>query len=133
MNRLIAAKLRSFLVRLLPGLSEDLKLAQYTRDWVLPVKPTRPDLARNVPEGLLGTVGIDFHAEEQLTRIASYRSDQHKALFEALRSDRAINRFGSARRPSVTGNWPASLPRLASCRRPSAEDWPRSGSSTASG
>ena len=36
---------------------------------------------------MLGTTGIDLHAEEQLTRLASWTSERHQALFKELRAD----------------------------------------------
>jgi hypothetical protein len=44
----------------------------------------------NAPRTMLGIRGIDFRAEEQLPRIASWISEDNRRLFEELRSDPAL-------------------------------------------
>ncbi len=72
--------------------------ARYTRKWIRPCLPSKPDALQYVPAGVIGNRGISLHPEEQLAKLALWKSESYQRLFTALRNDPSINtqRLGQA-------------------------------------
>lgn len=106
-----ARRLVSLLGRSVPELRKDMGSARYMKDRIVPLAPERPDDVKNMPLTRLDTPGIDLDEQAQLARLESFKSERHQALFEALRSDPAINAF-SLGKPAVSNTF---------CNTPDAE------------
>src|SRR5436305_15081133 len=91
MTDLIASKPTAFLKKVLRKISptwrEDFKLLEHARSQIVPIPPSQPDAVAVVPQTVIGTRGIDLHAEEQLARLATWTGERYQTLFQELRAD----------------------------------------------
>jgi hypothetical protein len=94
MKNALVDKMSSALTQLVPPLRDDRKLADYMREHVYPIAPRIPDEVTNKPLSRLDPVGIDLRGDAQLALLSTFRSERHQGLFNALRTDATINRFG---------------------------------------
>jgi hypothetical protein len=94
MNNGLSSKSTAFLKKVLrkvsPTWRNEFELLEYTRSRIVPIPPSRPDTVSVVPLTMLGARGIDFHAEEQLARLASWTAPRYQTLFRELRADPAL-------------------------------------------
>jgi len=90
MREFVSRKTAGLFRKLSPQLKSDHALAHYARAKITPIPPTQPDTVRNMPLTVLGSRGIDLHLEEQLARVASWRSEENQKLFEEIRQDPAL-------------------------------------------
>jgi hypothetical protein len=75
--------------RLSPALADDMRLARYVKQWVLPRDTGTKEYY--VPSHVLGHAGFDLHLQDQLARISRWNDGQYQRLFRNLREDSAIN------------------------------------------
>ena len=75
--------------RLSPGVADDIRLARYVKEWVLPRDPGTKEYY--VPSYSLGHAGFDLHVDDELARISRWTDARYRRLFRNLRDDPDIN------------------------------------------
>jgi hypothetical protein len=90
----IQRRLTSILAQVSPALRDGIEIVKHAREYAIPNPPLNRDAVANKPVTRLDTPGIDYREAAQLAKLAEWRSSRHRQLFESLRSNLTINRWG---------------------------------------
>ena len=91
MNRVLRSVAAPVFRTVFPQLARRRARNKYLRESVFPAPPPTADDLRFVPTRLIGPLGIDLHASDQLSLLNSWQSARYQELFGVLRNDPSIN------------------------------------------